>query len=344
MMFQRILVPLDGSALAEQALPTAARLARSAGGSIILLRAVKPPVEYAGGATYMIYTPLDTIERMIKEEKAEARYYLEGIAASPVLEGVHTQLEVYTGLATPMILFVTETQKIDLIVMSSHGRTGLKRWVLGSVAQKVVRSSSVPVMLLRDHGPTIAGPHPYVERPLRVLVSLDGTVVAKAALQPAAQLIAALAAPGQGAMHLLRIVKNEARSGELLDATTKEECLHKAKMYLQSVTSHLREGLAAELNLTVTWSVTLNTDVASAIISVAENGEDAEGPEGAGVFGGCDILALSTHGREGLQRWVMGSITERVLNGTRLPLLIVRPHLSEHGASEAEMQRAEVPS
>ena len=343
-MFQRILVPLDGSALAEQALPTAARLARSAGGSVILLRAVKPPVEYAGGATYMIYTPLDTLERLMKEEEAEARRYLEEVAASPVLEGVHTQLEVYTGLATPMIMFVTETQKIDLIVMSSHGRTGLRRWVLGSVAQKVARSSSVPVLLLRDHGPATAGPHPYVERPLRVLVPLDGTVVAKAALQPAAQLMRALAAPGQGAMHLLRVVKNEAKPGELLDATAKEERLHKAKMYLQSATSHLREGLegkAAELKLTVTWSVTLNTDVASAIISVAENGEDAEG---AGVFGGCDIIALSTHGREGLQRLVMGSITERVLNGTRLPLLIVRPHLSEHGASEAEIQRAEVPS
>ena len=77
------------------------------------------------------------------------------------------------------------------------------------------------------------------------------------------------------------------------------------------------------------------------IIGVAENGEDAEG---AGVFGGCDIIALATHGREGLQHWVMGSITERVLNGTRLPLLVVRPQLSEHEASGAELQRVEVRS
>lgn len=340
-MFQRILVPLDGSALAEQVLPTAARLARIAGGSVILLRVVKPPVEYASGATYMIYTPMDTIERLMEEEADEARCYLEGVAASRVLEGVHTQLEVYTGLATPMILFVTESRKIDVIVMSSHGRTGLKQWILGSVAQKVVRSSLVPVLLLREHETPTAGPHPYVERPLRVLVPLDGTVVAKAALQPAAQLIAALAAPGQGAMHLIRVVKHEARSGEMLDATTKEELLHKAKMYLQSVSSHLREGLAAELKLSVTWSVTLDNDVASAIISVAENGEDAEG---AGVFGGCDVIALSTHGRQGLQHWVMGSIAERVLNGTRLPLLIVHPHQGEHGTSEAEIQRADVRS
>lgn len=340
-MFQRILVPLDGSVLAEQALPTAARLARIAGGSVILLRVVRPPVEYVSGATYMIYTPLDTMERMMKEEVAEAKLYLEDVASSRTLEGVHSQLEVYTGPATPVILFVTEAQKIDVIVMSSHGRTGLKRWILGSVAQKVVRSSSVPVLLLREHETVVAGPHPYVERPLRVLVTLDGTVVAKAALQPAAQLIAALAAPGQGAMHLMRVVKHEARSGEMYGATTNEEHLHKAKLYLQSVTSHLRAGLAAELKLTVTWSVTLDKDVASAIIGVAENGEDAEG---TGVFGGCDVIALTTHGREGFQHLMMGSIAERVLNGTRLPLLIVRPHLSEHATSGAENQLAEVRS
>lgn len=332
-MFQHILVPLDGSALAEQALPTAARLARSAGGSVILLRAVRPLVEYAGGATYMIYTPLNTIERLMKEEEAEARLYLEEIAASPTLAGVHTRLEVYTGLAAPLIFFLTESQPIDLIVMSSHGRSGLKRWVLGSVAQKVVRSSSVPVLLLREFEPATADPLLAAERPLRVLVPLDGTVVAKAALQPAAQLIAAL---GPGVMHLLRIVKYEARSGEMLDATTKEELLHKAKLYVQSVTNHLREGLAAELNLTVTWSVMLDTDVTSAIINVAEKGEDAEG-----VFGGCSVIALATHGREGFQRLVMGSITERVLNGTRLPLLIVRPLQSEHETNEVEeIQRA----
>lgn len=79
-MFQRILVPLDGSALAEQVLPTAARLARIAGGSVILLRVVKPPVEYASGATYMIYTPMDTIEESFslfrKIGKSQTCYHL----------------------------------------------------------------------------------------------------------------------------------------------------------------------------------------------------------------------------------------------------------------------------
>jgi len=155
-----------------------------------------------------------------------------------------------------------------------------------------------------------------------VLVPLDGSVLAKAALKPAAQLAAALAAPAQGAIHLVRVVKRDTLPGEVLDPVTKEHLLHKAKTYLAAVSGHVREGIAAELKLAVTWSIALDTDAADAIIRVAEIGED---PEGSGVFGGCDLIALATHGRGGLQRWAMGSVAERVLAGTTLPVLIVRP-------------------
>jgi nucleotide-binding universal stress UspA family protein len=286
----------------------------------------------------MMEVPFTMADQAPGDELAGAAHYLEGIATSSHFVGVGTEVEVRYGSAPATIFSAIETKNIDLIVMCSHGNTGLKRWVLGSVAQKVVRHSPVPVLVLRDHGTTTAGPHPYIERPLRVLVPLDGSVIAKSALKPAAQLVAALAAPGQGAIHLVRVVKPETMT---LDATTKEHMLHKAKTYLTSVTHHLREGIAAELKLAVSWSVALDTDVAAAIISVAENGEDAEG---AGVFGGCHFIALSTHGRGGLQRWAMGSVTERVLDGSRLPLLIVRPQHAEaeHPLREGEGKRAEV--
>jgi nucleotide-binding universal stress UspA family protein len=100
----------------------------------------------------------------------------------------------------------------------------------------------------------------------------------------------------------------------------------KAKRYLSATVEHLHEGLTvpavADLKLTITWSVAVDTDVARAIIRLAENGEDTEG---AGVFGGCDVIAMATHGYSGLQRWAMGSITQRVLSATTLPLLVVRP-------------------
>ncbi len=171
-----------------------------------------------------------------------------------------------------------------------------------------------------------AGPHPDATRPLRVLVTLDGSVLAKAALEPAASLIAALATPAQGALHLVRVVKPVTPDNEEKDPQGREHFLHKAKAYLSTIVEHIREGLVApavtDLTLPVTWSVAADTDVAEAIVRVAENGE---GAEGAGVFRGCDVIAIATHGRSGIRRWEMGSITERVLHATKLPLLIVRP-------------------
>jgi nucleotide-binding universal stress UspA family protein len=155
---------------------------------------------------------------------------------------------------------------------------------------------------------------------------LDGSAQAKAAIEPAASLIAALAAPAQGALHLMRVVKPSKTDTEEGDQARLENILHKAKEYLSATVAHLHEGIIAPSvaahKLTVTWSVAVNTDVAETLIQVAENGEDAEG---AGVFGGCDMIAMATHGRGGMQRWVMGSVTERVLGATKLPLLIIRP-------------------
>ncbi len=319
-MFKRILVPLDGSARAEQAIPTAGRIARATGGSVVLLRATLPPVDYGYGP-YMLRPAFTVLDQGVQEALEEATHYLERVATSSYLAGVKTEVVAETGSAAAMIFSVIEAKNIDLIVMCTHGDTGLKRWVLGSVAQKVAHHAPVPVLVLHQHT-TIAGAHPHIERPLRVLVPLDGSALAKAALQPAAQLVAALATPGQGAIHLVRVVKRDTLPGEVLDPVAKEHLLHKAKTYLAAAAGHMREGIAAELKLVVTWSVALDTDAADAIIRVAEIGED---PGGAGAFGGCDLIALATHGREGLQRWAMGSVTERVLAGTTLPVFIIRP-------------------
>lgn len=318
-MFKHILVPLDGSLVAERAIPVAARIARSTGGKVVLLQVITMPASYGYGP-YFIQGPIIATEDIVEIDTANATEYLRQAAATSELAGVETTIEVQIGSTASAICEAVQTDAIDLIVMSSRGQSGFKRWMLGSVAQKVARHSSVPVLVLReDETKGIAGQHPYSERPLRVLVPLDGSAMAKSALLPAAQLAAALAAPGQGALHLIRVMKPDR---EHLDMPTRELVLQKGRKYLTAVTEHLHEGIAGELKLAVTWSVALDTDVAEALVNVAEVGEDAEG---AGVFGGCDLIAMSTHGRGGLQRWAMGSITERVLDATRLPLLIVRP-------------------
>ncbi len=334
-MFKRILVPLDGSALAERAFPVAARLARATGGSVVLVRvanALFTPGSHLASAP--------SISEAIDPELRDMESYLNTLASSEMLAGIETETKALFGSAAPTILAVAYSYDVDLIVMTSQGKTGLKRWVPGSVTQKVARHSRVPVFVLHAEGPIPAGPHPD-GRPLRALVALDGSVLAKAALVPAAQLVTKLSAPARGALHLMRVVKpptlveKQAQGDQEQIERLRENALHRAKTYLDSVAGHLREGPLAGLNLAVTWSVAVDDDVAQAIMRMAENGEDAEG---AGAFGRCDLVAMATHGRSGLQHWVLGSVTERVLSASNLPILIVRPEEADfkHASSITE--------
>jgi nucleotide-binding universal stress UspA family protein len=319
-MFERILVPLDVSRRAEQALPIAARLARASRGTDVLLRVVSLPNALV---SYLALEPIP-IEVDIDAAREEARNYLDHIATGRRLVGIHTEAEVILGQAAVTILSAVNTHHLDLIVLCSHGYTGMMRWFMGSVAEKVAHHSLVPVLVLREGGPLPVGPHPDAESPWYVLVPLDGSARAQAAVTPAAQLSAALSAPARGALHLTRVVVRP-DPGEI-SHRTREAIMHEAKEYLGTAVEQIRDGLVAgpvaDLQLAITWSVTLDEDIASGIIRVAEGGEDAEG---AGVFGRCQVIAMTTHGSGGLPRWVILPITQRVLHATRLPLLIVRP-------------------
>jgi nucleotide-binding universal stress UspA family protein len=220
-MFRNILVPLDGSSRAERALPVAARLAQASGGTVVLLRVVRFSTEFVP------YPEADpwTIRTINDADLAEARNYLEHITDMSSLSDVQTETTVIKGRAADTILSVVETYHIDLIMLCSHGYTGMKRWVLGSVAEKVARSAPIPVLVLREDGPAPASPHPDPTHPLRVLVTLDGSELAKAALEPAASLIAALATPAQGALHLVRVVKPVSPEKEEKDPEEREHFL-----------------------------------------------------------------------------------------------------------------------
>ncbi len=317
-MFQRILVPLDGSPRAERALPVAAQVARASGGSVLLVQVVSPPIDYGGG---LAREPLLT-EQVIETEMAVASRYLDRVAKAHELIGITTTTDVIFGLPAQDILAEVESQAVDLIVMCSHGRTGFTRWALGSVAQKVARHCPVPVLVLRAGKPVPPASRADAARPLSALVALDGSPLAETALALAANLVVALAAPAPGALHLMQVVKvfpQTAEEGFVSDLN--EEALARAKAYLAAVKQRSQETFR-DLKLSITWSVALDSDVADAIIGTAEHGEHVEGAEG---FGGSDLIAMATHGRGGLERWVMGSVTERVLEATTLPMLVVRP-------------------
>jgi nucleotide-binding universal stress UspA family protein len=334
-MFQRILVPLDGSPLAEQALPIATRIARATRGTVILLHVAHLHIEYG---PYLVQTPYFS-ELALKEELAKANSYLAGIASSDEFVGIKTETEAIFGIPAQTILTFAHIRKVDLIVMCSHGYTGFKRWAVGSVARKIVQQSASPVLLLREGSPTSEKLLTGAVHSLRAVVALDGSSFAKASLEPVAQLVAALSAPLQGQLHLIRVVKfPHEQEYTLPDAELQERAVHEATAYLSALASELHAALAAELGVKITYSVVASEDVADALIRTAELGEDA------GTFQACDLLALATHGRSGLERWMLGSVMKRVLDGTKLPLLIVRPQEQHARATLEPKEKAAVGS
>jgi nucleotide-binding universal stress UspA family protein len=317
--FRRILVPLDGSERAERALPVAARLARFSGGSITLLRVLASPIELMDCS--MESPMLESSGASI----ARTSDYLAHLAALEMLAGIGTTAEVFKGIPAPAIIAAARSSQADIIVICNHGYTGATRWVLGSVAEKVAFHAPIPVLVLREGRTALPDAQPGVFHPLRTLVALDGSARAEEALEPAAYLTAALAAPSQGGLHLMRVVQPDTTNNSMGDLLGSEMMLQMASSYLSSTVDRLSEGPLASASaclLLATWSVALDDDVTCAITRAADNGES--GAEGS-VPGGCDIVAIVTHGFGGLPRWAMESITERVLKSIRLPLLIIRP-------------------
>lgn len=142
-MYKKILVPLDGSALAERAINHAAEIARGTGAELILLEVVQLPlakVPEAGAKEE---------EKSIREAADEAKAYLNRIAAREIAEGIKTRIVVLEGAVAGAILGFAHNEDVDILVMSTHGRTGFSKALLGSVAEEVMLTTKRPVMLVK---------------------------------------------------------------------------------------------------------------------------------------------------------------------------------------------------
>jgi len=325
-MFKTILVPLDGSCRAEYALPLATRLVRHTGGTMVLVRVVNPGTQYWP----VISSPSPPMVQVtVGGEMREAEAYLKKIASTAELAGIEVTTMARFGSAASVILSAASEYHADLIVLCSHGYTGLAHVVMGSVAEHVVRHAPVPVLLLREKMRFPEMRSAEILRPLRLLVPLDGSIHAKAALEPAGELLTALAVPAQKtALHLVRVVEPATEPKEELQMVQQRN-LTRARSYLSRTTDLIREGYMAPMlskhHIPLSWSVVLDVDRARAIVGVAEHGEDVEGAKGVGGSGGYDLIAMATHGLGGLHRLAIGSVTEQVLHTTKRPMLIVRP-------------------
>ncbi|GCE06522.1 universal stress protein [Dictyobacter aurantiacus] len=334
--FNKILVPLDGSPLAEEALPLAAQIVRSSKAELRLLRVVPP------SSCVPIYpvTLTDITEPMREAAFTSARSYMEQAVARAHIDMLNVQTDVLIGGAASTIVDYALQQGVDLIVMRSHGETGLTRWIMGSTAQQLVRHSPVPVLVVnRPHNQPLSFQHTP-----RILVALDGSSMAEEAITPAALLSAALAQSNHGALHLTRIIQRLLPYGrqtkEQMERINKEYQIE-AEDYLKVIKQRIETGPLMSLQLKITTSVVAYVDIEDVTRRILEESACIGDVPG---FTGCDIIAMTTHGRHGFQHLLLGSFTEEVLDAAQRPLLVVharKPQEAEH--KKAQRQTIDVP-
>jgi nucleotide-binding universal stress UspA family protein len=298
-MFDKILVPLDGSALAERALEPAVRLVEASDTSLdlerslVLVHAVVP--EMVGEFAWLMR------EDPVEAQQHESGVYLEAIRAHLAQDGLVVRARVQEGDEASVIVDAAAVEDVDLIVMSSHGRTGILRWMLGSVTEKVLHRAPCPVLVARS-----------ARSIHRILVTLDGSPLAETALHPGLALAERLGAsvtllqvntkPGLAESQPLQY--NWSRPAE--GGQAESGAMTAAESYLDNLAATQRRA-----GLTVT-AVHVTGNAADSILAFAEAND-------------VDLIAMSTHGRTGLRRWLYGSVTGKVMRSAPCSMLIVRP-------------------
>lgn len=304
-MASTIVVPLDGSQLAERALPYAERLARATAGQVMLVRAAE------------LFLPAG--EECIESEHpfvAEARAYLQRVAEKLRGAGVPVDTAVPYGQPIDEIVALVNSRHADLVVMATHGRSGVGRWLYGSVADVIMRQSPVPVVLV----PPDTSPPTARTWPSRILVPLDGSTLAELVLGPAS----AVAVRTRAELVLVQVVPwppyvfPDAAGIVTLQP---EELLATAHSYLQDVAQRLEDS-QDPTEMRVHCRAVLRGSVAASIAHLAEEEQ-------------ADLIAMTTHGRGGLQRMVLGSVAAGTLRHAAKPLLLVRPTMAADARTEA---------
>jgi nucleotide-binding universal stress UspA family protein len=149
-MYQKIMVPLDGSELAECVLPHVESIAKGCGAQNVVFLRVVEPVHIPSGGDYSFSE--EEIERINSESRTVAESYLDQLVSQTQYDGVNPRSEVLTGKPAESIADYATKNGVDLIVIATHGRSGVSRWMWGSVADRVLRSACVPVLMIRAPG------------------------------------------------------------------------------------------------------------------------------------------------------------------------------------------------
>ena len=282
-MIERILVPLDGSELAESVLPYVRHMAVSTGAGVRLITVVKD-----------------------ESDREKANSYLRSRQERLGLEAIETSVTASGNGEAEGILSEAEGWNADLIAMSTHGRSGAMRWVFGSVADKVIHATTRPLLLVRSRPEE---PTPEEVQIDRVLVPLDGSGLSLGVLPYVEGIAKAL---GATLVLFSAVAPPQTYTGVEIGAMPVptadliDEMMAQSQESLTGVAKEIEErGVKTRSMVTTGFPV-------SEIVRAAQEVE-------------AGLIAVATHGRSGVNRWIMGSVADGVVRRSALPCLIVRP-------------------
>lgn len=301
--FRSILVPLDGSPLAEQAIPHALEIARVARSKVRLVLVHQSPAPPLNTDSARLYVSIDLAVR------EAGREYLTGLAARlRDTSGLPISAVWIDGPTGPALVEYVRNVGVDLVAMTTHGRGGPHRAWVGSVVDHLLRRLTIPVLVVRARKDATSVVAP--SKPRDILVPLDGSPRAEAALAPASALAGLLDAElllvqvvhplSDGAM--LPVPFAAGYDAEIMALERKE-----TQAYLESLAEKLRQQGARARAMVVEGH-----HVVEALLDLAHRTR-------------VDLVALATHGRGGVQRLLLGSVADKVIRTAETPVLVVRP-------------------
>ena len=295
---KKILVPLDGSKLSEKVLDHIEVLAKKANTEIILLRVV--PFSWPSEFIH--------VREMGDKMDKEASDYLFSIESKLGEKGIKGEVCVKEGNAPEVICNVAREKGVNLIAMSTHGRGMVGRWALGSVADKVIQISHIPVLLYRSSGEKIPDSH-Y----MNILIPLDGSRLSESILPHAKRLVELFKAK-VSFLHVINTDLTESFA-VLKDSIQQEEeeIIEKIRSYFSTLEKRVKEtGTSYEL-------VIKKGNPAETICDFASENE-------------IDLITMSTHGHGGISRCFLGSVADKVVQSSSRPVLLIKAKEEGKGA------------
>ncbi|MFH1639177.1 MAG: universal stress protein [Chloroflexota bacterium] len=306
-MYQKILVPLDGSSSAEIALPYAEEIAARIGSEIILAKVFESAAAEIILVKVFESSPSDMdrlyrsyLEHVTERVRQEMKDWQPGKEAN-----VH--FEVLLGKPATEILRCADKRNMDLIVMASRGSSGEGSWLLGNIAAKILQAAQCPILLIRAPAEVEALRQKRLVK--RVLVPLDGSDLGEAAV-PCAE---ALARTLDAEIVLFQVIEPPVTTRPVPQLGMTREALQEYEEQTKPLSLAYLDSVAGPLG-----------DGGIKISTAAGFGYPADQIIDYTRANAIDIIAMSTHGRSGIRRWVFGSVTDKVLHAGDTPVLVVR--------------------